>query len=252
MGRLSDRVAVVTGAAQGIGAVYARALATEGAAVCLSDLAAPEEVAAEIRAAGGQALAVAADVADSASATAMVDATIAAFGRLDILVNNAALFGKLALKRFEDIPAAEWDAVMAVNVRGPFECAKAAVPAMRSQKYGKIINISSGTVLKGTPMLLHYVTSKGAVLALTKCLARELGDDGIRVNCIAPGLIMSENVRANPDWAEQIVAANIATRAIKREATPADLVGALLFLASPDSDFMTGQTIVVDGGSVMH
>jgi NAD(P)-dependent dehydrogenase (short-subunit alcohol dehydrogenase family) len=141
---------------------------------------------------------------------------------------------------------------MAVNVRGVFECSKAAAPIMRQQKYGKIINVASGTVFKGTPMMLHYVTSKGAVVAMTRCLARELGDDGIRVNCVAPGLIMSDNVRANPAWAETLVASNIATRAIKREAVPEDLLGTIVFLSSPDSDFMTGQTIVVDGGSVMH
>jgi NAD(P)-dependent dehydrogenase (short-subunit alcohol dehydrogenase family) len=123
---------------------------------------------------------------------------------------------------------------------------------MRKQKYGKIINIASGTVFKGSPMLLHYVTSKGAVVAMTRALARELGDDGIRVNCIAPGLVMSANVRNNPAWVGPVVANNIASRAIKRDATPEDIVGAMLFLASPDSDFMTGQTIVVDGGSVMH
>jgi len=141
---------------------------------------------------------------------------------------------------------------MAVNARGVFESVKAAVPQMRRQKYGKIVNIASGTVFKGSPMLLHYVTSKGAVLAMTPAMARELGDDGIRVNCLAPGLIMSESVRANADWVGPVVANNIASRALKREAVPDDLIGAMLFLTTPESDFMTGQTIVVDGGSVMH
>jgi NAD(P)-dependent dehydrogenase (short-subunit alcohol dehydrogenase family) len=126
------------------------------------------------------------------------------------------------------------------------------VPHMRRQKYGKIVNIASGTVFKGSPMLLHYVTSKGAVVAMTRAMARELGDDGIRVNCLAPGLIMSESVRANADWVGPVVANNIASRALKREAVPDDLIGAMLFLTTPESDFMTGQTIVVDGGSVMH
>jgi NAD(P)-dependent dehydrogenase (short-subunit alcohol dehydrogenase family) len=249
LGRLKGKVAIVTGAAQGIGAAYARALAAEGASVCVSDLEAPKK---PEGIADGKSLALAADVTNAASCREMVAKTVEKFGRLDILVNNAALFGKLDLKRFEDIPTSEWDAVMAVNVRGVFECSKAAVPAMRQQKYGKIINVASGTVFKGTPMMLHYVTSKGAVVAMTRCLARELGDDGIRVNCIAPGLIMSDNVRANPAWAETLVAGNIATRAIKREAVPEDLLGTIVFLSSPDSDLMTGQTIVVDGGSVMH
>jgi NAD(P)-dependent dehydrogenase (short-subunit alcohol dehydrogenase family) len=249
LGRLQGKVAIVTGAAQGIGAAYARALAAEGASVCLSDITAPTNLAGIQE---DRALTLAGDVTNAASCGEMVSKTIEKFGRLDILVNNAALFGKLELKRFEDISTSEWDAVMAVNVRGVFECSKAAAPAMRRQNYGKIINVASGTVFKGTPMMLHYVTSKGAVVALTRCLARELGDDGIRVNCIAPGLIMSENVRANPAWADNLVANNIATRAIRREAVPEDLLGTIVFLSSPESDFMTGQTIVVDGGSVMH
>lgn len=249
MARLEGKVAVVTGAAQGIGAAYAVALAAEGASVCVSDLEAPRNLGVIPN---EQVLSLATDVTDAASCREMVAKTVAKFGRLDILVNNAALFGKLDLKPFGDIPTREWDAVMAVNVRGVFECTKAAAPAMREHKYGKIINVASGTVFKGTPMMLHYVTSKGAVVAMTRCLARELGDDGIRVNCIAPGLIMSDNVRANPAWADNLVASNIATRAIRREAVPKDLLGTIIFLASPDSDFMTGQTIVVDGGSVMH
>jgi NAD(P)-dependent dehydrogenase (short-subunit alcohol dehydrogenase family) len=252
MRRLDGRIAIVTGAAQGIGATYAKALAAEGASVCVADLADPSGVVAAIIEAGGKAIAVTNDVTDPASCDDMVSKTIEAFGRIDILINNAALFGKLALKKFDQIATTEWDAMMAVNVRGTFECAKAVLPAMQRQKYGKIINVASGTVFKGTPMMLHYVTSKGAVVALTRCLAREVGDDGIRVNCIAPGLVMSDNVRANPAWAAQLVAANVATRAIKRDAEPEDLIGALLFLSSADSDFMTGQTIVVDGGSVMH
>jgi NAD(P)-dependent dehydrogenase (short-subunit alcohol dehydrogenase family) len=141
---------------------------------------------------------------------------------------------------------------MAVNVRGPFECSKAVLPAMRAQGYGKIINIASGTVFKGAPMLLHYVSSKGAVVAMTRSMARELGDAGIRVNTLAPGLTSSENTVANPAWQGAVSANNIARRAIKREVTPEDLCGTLLYLASPASDFVTGQVVVVDGGSVMH
>ena len=195
MRRLDGRVAIVTGAAQGIGATYAKALAAEGASVCVADLTDPSDVVASIITAKDKAIGVINDVTNPASCDDMVLKTIEAFGRVDILVNNAALFGKLALKKFDQIATQEWDAVMAVNVRGVFECAKAALPAMKRQKYGKIINVASGTVFKGTPMMLHYVTSKGAVVAMTRCLAREVGDDGIRVNCIAPGLVMSSALR---------------------------------------------------------
>jgi NAD(P)-dependent dehydrogenase (short-subunit alcohol dehydrogenase family) len=162
------------------------------------------------------------------------------------------MFGSLALRPFEQIDSREFDAVMRVNVRGIFECSRAVAPLMRKQGYGKIINIASGTVFKGTPMLLHYVASKGAVVAMTRCLARELGGDGVRVNCLAPGLTMSESVHNNPAWTKNIIASNMASRALKREAVPEDMVGTLLFLCSAESDFITGQTIVVDGGSVMH
>ena len=250
--RLQGRVAIVTGAAQGIGARYAAALAAEGAALVCADVIDAEPVAAQIRAAGGRALALLADVSSAESVRQMAAASVEAFGRIDVLVNNAGLFANLALKPFEQIEAAEWDRVMAVNVRGPFECAKAVLPQMRAQGYGKIINIASATVFKGSPMLLHYVTSKGAVVAMTRSLARELGDAGIRVNTLAPGLTASENTLANPAWQGAVGANNIASRAIKREVTPEDLCGTLVYLASAESDFVTGQVIVVDGGSVMH
>jgi NAD(P)-dependent dehydrogenase (short-subunit alcohol dehydrogenase family) len=251
-GRLSGRAIIVTGAAQGIGAAYAKALAAEGARVSLSDLQAPEATLAAIRKAGGEAIATACDVTDAKSVARMVQETERAFGGVQVLVNNAAMFGQLALKRLEQIDSDEWDRVMSVNVRGTFECIKAVLPAMRRQKYGKIINVASGTVFKGTPMLLHYVTSKGAVVALTRSVARECGDDGIRCNCIAPGLTMSESVKANSAWAQPIVSANIASRCLKREETADDLLGTIVFLSAADSDFMTGQTIVIDGGSVTH
>jgi NAD(P)-dependent dehydrogenase (short-subunit alcohol dehydrogenase family) len=251
-GKLAGRVAIVTGAAQGIGAHYAKALAAEGAAVTVADILNPEPVSDAIRETGGQALAVHADVADAASVQRMVAATVERFRAVNILVNNAALFGNLGMKAFEDIGSAEWDRVMAVNVRGTFECVKAVAPEMRRRKYGKIINIASGTVFKGLPMLLHYVTSKGAIVAMTRCLARELGNDGIRVNTMAPGLVMSENVCSNPAWKGALVENIVASRAIKREQLPSDLLGTLLFLCGPESDFITGQLIVIDGGSVMH
>jgi NAD(P)-dependent dehydrogenase (short-subunit alcohol dehydrogenase family) len=251
-GRLKDRVAIVTGAAQGIGAQYARALAAQGAAVSVIDLLDPSSVATAIVEAGGKALALRTDVTNPDAVRDMVAATLERFGAVDILVNNAALFGNLTLKPFEQIESSEWDKVMAVNVRGAFECTKAVAPAMRRRKYGKIVNIASGTVFKGTPMLLHYVASKGAIVAMTRCLARELGDDGIRVNTLAPGLTLSESVRDNPAWSEAVIRNNVATRAIKREATPDDMLGTLVYLCSADSDFVTGQVIVVDGGAVMH
>lgn len=251
-GQLEGRVAIVTGAAQGIGARYAQALAREGAAVVCADVSDAAPVAAAIIAAGGRAIAVRTDVTSPESASAMAKHALEAFGRIDILVNNAGLFANLALKPFEEISSEEWDKVMAVNVRGPFECAKAVVPAMKNQQYGKIINIASGTVFKGAPMLLHYVSSKGAVVAMSRSMARELGDAGIRVNTLAPGLTASENTLSNPAWQGAVSANNIASRAIKREVLPEDLCGTLVYLASEASDFVTGQVIVVDGGSVMH
>jgi NAD(P)-dependent dehydrogenase (short-subunit alcohol dehydrogenase family) len=252
MARLLNKVAIVTGAAQGIGAAYARALAAEGAAVVIGDILDPAPIVAEITQQGRRALGFYLDVTRKETVEAVVAQTVKAFGGLHILVTNAAMFGNLALKPFLEIDSDEWDRLMAVNVRGAFECVKAVVPQMRRQKYGKIVNIASGTVFKGTPMLLHYVTSKGAIVAFTRAVAREVGEDGICVNCLAPGLVISESVRNNPAWAHALIDRNTASRALRREETPEDVVGAMLFLASPDSDFMTGQTIVVDGGSVMH
>jgi NAD(P)-dependent dehydrogenase (short-subunit alcohol dehydrogenase family) len=249
--RLENKVAIVTGAGQGIGRTYALALAAAGAKVCVSDIEVPKQTLAELVEAGGEATAVAADVSDQASLEAMVAHTVSEFGRLDILVNNAGMFSSLKMQGFADIGIEEWDRVMAVNVRGVWQAIVAAVPALRKSGGGKIINISSGTAFKGSPYLLHYVTSKGAVIALTRAIARELGDSNICVNAIAPGLVMSSNVQSHPDWLGA-AAAIVSTRAIKRESMPDDLIGALLFLASSDSNFVTGQTLVVDGGSVMH
>jgi NAD(P)-dependent dehydrogenase (short-subunit alcohol dehydrogenase family) len=251
MGRLDGRVAIVTGAAEGIGVEYAKALAGEGARVALCDLNPPDAVVNAIRAAGGTAIGMVCDVADPAAARAMAAETDKAFGRIDILVNNAAVFARMVQKPMDQLTSEEWDLALKVNVRGPFECAKAVLPAMRRNRYGKIVNITSGTVFKGTPMMLHYLASKGAVLAMTRGMARELGGDGIGVNAIAPGLTMTEGIRARSDSAGAAIAATEASRALRREQIPRDLIGTLLFLASPDSDFMTGQTVVVDGGSAM-
>ena len=251
MGRLNGQVAIVTGSGRGLGAVYARALAQAGARITVTDLVGMKRTVESVKQAGGEAIGVGCDVTDPGQVRAMVAQTVDAFGKVDILVTNAALFADLDFKPFMDIDESEWDRVMQVNTRGVFTCVKAVVPDMRTRGYGKIVNISSGTVFKGTPMMLHYVSSKGAIIAFTRSLARELGDAGIRVNALAPGLTMSERVAGKAQWAA-IKDANTATRAIKRDAVPEDLIGALLFLCSADSDFVTGQTLVCDGGSVMH
>lgn len=250
--RMSGKVAVVTGAAQGIGAEYALALASEGACVCAADIAPTDTTCRRVEEAGGQAMPARVDVTDGVAVAALVRKVEERFGGLDILVNNAAIFASLEPRPFEEIASEEWDRVQAVNVRGVFECCKAAIPAMRRRGGGRIVNIASATVFKGSPLLLHYVTSKGAVVALTRALAREVGKDGIGVNCLAPGFTLSEGVQANTGYDDAFKSANTATRAIPRDAKPADMVGTLLYLCSTDSNFVTGQTIVVDGGSVMH
>jgi NAD(P)-dependent dehydrogenase (short-subunit alcohol dehydrogenase family) len=251
MANLDGRVAIVTGAARGIGAAYAKALSANGARTVIADILDPQKTVDEITKTGGAAIAVETDVADDESLRILTERTIAEFGKIDICVTNAALFADLEQKPFAEIDLDEWDRVMRINVRGVFQTVKAVVPHMREQRYGKIVNIASATVFKGVPMLLHYVSSKGAIVAFTRALAREVGDDGICVTAIAPGLTMSENLADREQWT-RVKDANAATRAFKRDELPEDLTGTLLFLASADSDFVTGQTIVVDGGSVMH
>ncbi|MDP6430609.1 MAG: glucose 1-dehydrogenase [Rhodospirillales bacterium] len=253
MGRLDGRVAIITGAAQGIGAAYAKALAGEGARLALADIQDAGPVAKEIEAGfqGAETLALGTDVSDEAQVNDMVAKTVERFGKLDILISNAAMFASISHKPFTDIPVEEWDRLMAVNVKGPWLCAKAAVPEMQKNGYGKIVNIASGTLFKGNPNILHYVTSKGAILAMTRSMSNEVGGDGICVNTLAPGLTMSEGVLGAKEFMEGRDA-NMASRALKRYQEPEDLTGAMLFLVSPDSDFMTGQCMVVDGGSVHH
>ncbi len=251
MGRLSGKVAIVTGAASGIGPSYAKALAAEGAKVAIGDVEDAAEVVRAIRDAGGEALSRLCDVSETASVAALTRDTEAAFGAVHILVNNAAVFARYVSVPLDQISAADWERAFAVNVRGAFECVKAALPIMRRQRYGKIVNIASGTVFKGVPMMLHYVATKGAIIAMTRSMASELGKDGIRVNAIAPGLTSTEFLKSRNDIGDalQFMAK---TRALAREEEPADLVGACVFFASPESDFITGQTLVVDGGQVMH
>ena len=254
MDRLKDRVIIVTGGAHGIGRVYSKGLAQEGARVVVADIdeLGGQAVARAIGENGGDALAVATDVSQPESADEMARAVIERFGQIDGLINNAAIYQRPSVTRgpFEEIPVEEWDRLMAVNLRGIFLCCRAVVPHMKERESGKIVNISSGTVFNGTAQLLHYVTSKAGVIGLTRALARELGDYNINVNALAPGLTVSM------DEVDEIQAEHrqrrIGSRSLKRAEVPEDLLGTVVFLCSPDSDFMTGQTLVVDGGAQMH
>jgi NAD(P)-dependent dehydrogenase (short-subunit alcohol dehydrogenase family) len=252
MARLDGRVAILTGGAKGIGAHYAKILAAEGARLMIADIADGKELAETLaREHGANSVASAVtDVSDEAAVKALVGKTMDRFGKIDILVNNAALFAPLTEQKVIDIDIALWDRVMAVNVRGVFLMTKHVAPHMIAQKYGKIINISSGTVARGIPLMAHYVSSKGAVTAFTRAVSRELGEFNICVNNLAPGFTLSDTViNENPGHLEHSRQPSIARRALKRDEYPGDLLGALVFLASPDSDFITGQTIAVDGGA---
>ena len=252
MARLDGRVAIVTGGAKGIGRFYCGALASEGARVMVADVADGSALAAEIAKTHGANSVTSAtvDVSDEDSVKRLVAATVERFGKIDILVNNAALFAPLQEQPFADIDVALWDRVMAVNVRGLFLMAKHVAPHMIAQRYGKIINIGSGTAARGIPHMLHYVTSKGAVTAFTRALSRELGAHNICVNTLAPGFTVSDSVvEQNPGHLKSAREPAIQRRALKRDEVPEDLVGTLIFLASADSDFVTGQTLAVDGGA---
>jgi NAD(P)-dependent dehydrogenase (short-subunit alcohol dehydrogenase family) len=248
---LDGKAALVTGASRGIGKGIALSFAEAGADLLLAarsmdDL---EVTAKEASAHGVRAETIHMDAYDLDQVYAAVDAVTERFGKIDVLVNNAALFANLEYQSMLDIDPALWDKVMAVNVRGPFLMAKHVVPHMKKQKHGKIINIGSGTARKGMPNLLHYVTSKGAITSMTRAMSRELGGDNICVNTLAPGLIMSDSVLESGTHSDAIVNSVVQSRALKRDAFPEDLLGALIFLASSDSDFITGQVIAVDGGS---
>jgi NAD(P)-dependent dehydrogenase (short-subunit alcohol dehydrogenase family) len=251
MGKLDGKIAIVTGAASGIGPSYAQGLAAAGAKVMVADVEPGDATVRAIKDAGGEAMSRLCDVSDEAAVAALIHDTEKAFGGVHILVNNAAVFARFVYEPLDQISAADWERAFAVNVRGSYLCVKAALPIMRRQGYGKVINIASGTVFKGVPMMLHYVATKGAVIAMTRSMATELGKDGIRVNAIAPGLTSTDYLKGRNDIPG--VLDNMAqTRAIKRQEDPQDLVGACVFLASPDSDFVTGQCLVVDGGQVLH
>ena len=249
--RLAGKVAIVTGAGRGIGKALATRLAADGAAVVVADVQRFDLAAAEIaKATGSRTLGLQVDVSSEADVARLANETVKAFGRIDILVNNAAIFSSLKLRPFEQIEVAEWRKVMDVNILGVALCCRACVPHMRKAGGGRIINLASGAPLKGVPLFLHYISSKGAVIAMTRGLARELGKDAITVNALAPGFTLSEIVAKDAAHGKQGEVTRM-TRAIQRDETPEDLVGAVSFLASADAAFMTGQTLVVDGGSAM-
>ena len=238
---------VVTGAAGGLGLAYARRFADEGAAVILADI---QEANADVRkllATHERTRFVGTDVRSSQASRELVDTTVSTFGRLDVLVNNAALFTGLIRRPVEEVSREEWEEILAVNVIGTFNCVQAAVPVMKAQGSGKIINVGSNVAHKGLPNFLPYVASKGAVHAMTRALASELGPFGITVNAVAPGYVMHDGTAKTDQGRNEQV---IALRSLKRSATPDDLVGTMVFLASDQSDFITGQTFVVDGGEV--
>jgi NAD(P)-dependent dehydrogenase (short-subunit alcohol dehydrogenase family) len=246
------KTAIVTGAGTGLGLAFARRLASDGANVVLVDIRGAEEAAAALQKDGYSAIGLHNDVASEDSVAAMVEAAVRRFGTVDILVNNAAVSASLKLTPFEELTVAEWQHVLAVNTIGVFLCCRAVSPIMRARKSGRIISITSGTAFKGAPFLLHYIASKGAVMAMTRSLARELGDEGITVNAVSPGYTLSEGNLANADFLAAQRGAAIASRALPRDAYPEDLVGAVAFLASDDAAFITGQILAVDGGSVYH
>ena len=239
MGVVDGKVAIVTGGAQGIGAAIAAGLQAEGAIVVVADLSPPE---------GG----IRADVASEVDVAAMVEETLARHGRIDVLVNNAGLYASLEMRAFTEIPLEEWNRVLEVNVASMFLTCRAVVPVMREQGGGKIVNISSGTPFRGVPFLLHYVTSKGAIVALTRALAKEVGKDSIHVNCVAPGFTMSDGVKSHPEVIEKLRDVSVASRTLQRDQVPEDVVGAVVFLCTAGADFITGQTMVIDGGQYFH
>ena len=248
MGRLDGKVAVVTGAAQGIGRAIAEGLAAEGARIVVADLHGADDAAASFRDGVG----ITADVAAEDDVARMVAEAVSACGRIDILVNNAGLYASLEMRPFEQIPLDEWRRVMDVNVASMFLTCRAVVPLMREAGGGRIVNISSGTPFRGVPFLLHYVTSKGAIVALTRALAKEVGSANVLVNCVAPGFTISAGVEAHPEVIEKLRDVSVAARTLQRDQVPADVVGAVVFLCGPGSEFITGQTMVIDGGQYFH
>lgn len=248
MNALDGKVAIVTGGAQGIGRAIAEGLAAAGARLVIADLKGAEDAARSFP--DGVGLTI--DVASEADAERMAAATVERCGAIDILVNNAGLYASLAMRPFEQIPVAEWRRVMDVNVMSMFLTCRAVVPRMREQGGGRIVNISSGTPFRGVPFVLHYVTSKGAIVALTRAMAKELGGDNVLVNCVAPGFTMSAGVRTHPEVVEALRDVSISARTLRRDQEPEDVVGAVVFLCGSGANFITGQTMVIDGGQYFH
>jgi 3-oxoacyl-[acyl-carrier protein] reductase len=252
--RLKDKVAIITGAAHGIGKAYARRFAEEGAQVVIADIdgAAGEATAKALLDAGGSAWARTTDVREFSNVEGLMQDTVKKFGRIDVLLNNAAIYVTQTLWKgsVEDLGLDEWDRVMEVNLKGVFLCSKAVIPIMKQQRSGKIINIASGTFFSGSGNMPHYTTAKGGVVALTRVMARQLGEWGINVNCMTPGSTMSEE--SVSDEVRKRREDSIDKRVFRRIEMPADVVGTALFLASSDSDFITGQLLVVEGGGIMY
>jgi 3-oxoacyl-[acyl-carrier protein] reductase len=251
MRRLEDKVAIVTGGGRGLGKIFCLAMADQGAKIVSADILEREslETAQEINKGGGSAISLKVDVTSERDTTAMAEKTIKTFGRIDILVNNAALYFGIGRKPFHEISSEEWDKLMAVNLKGSFLCSKAVFPQMKNQNKGKIINLSSETAFTGSKGFIHYVTSKGGIISFTRSLASELGSYGICVNSIAPGFTDTE---ASRSVTGDITKYNVSATPLGRLQQPQDLIGALLFLASDESDFVTGQALVIDGGRHMH
>jgi len=251
MRRLEDKVAIVTGGASGLGKTFCLALAEQGAKLVVADIKDEEaqKTAREIQAKGGSALSLKVDVTSEEATLGMAQGTLKQFGRIDILVNNAAMVYGITRKPFTEIPPAEWDKLMAVNLKGVFLCARAVFPQMKKQGKGKIINLTSETAFTGSRNMVHYVTSKGGIISFTRALAAEVGQYGICVNAIGPGFTDSESSRS---LTNDITRYDVSLTPLGRLEVPEDLVGALIFLAGDESDFVTGQTLVVDGGRYMH
>ena len=250
--RCSGKVAIVTGGAMGIGQAIGQALLAEGASVVIADREGAAEAATALDNAQSRVIGVPCDVSSQGDTEAMTNAALEAFGRIDVLVNNAGIYSSLQMTPFEDLDIDEWRRVLEVNVIGQALATRAVVPAMRRQGGGSIVNLSSGTPFKGVPFMLHYVASKGAVNAMTKALAKELGTADIRVNAVAPGFTLSDGVLENPHQLEKLQEISRQARVIQRDQHPDDIVGAVIFFASQDSAFVTGQTLVVDGGAYFH